>query len=103
MDSPTFDKDGYPSEETLDAIRNWPFEKLSELFDFIGEGWEWGDKMWIREGNKITANTGGWSGNESLIGALGDNFIAWSLCWVLSSRGGHFEFEIREIKGKENE
>lgn len=73
MTEPTFDRDGYPTEETLEAIKQWPWEERTAVFPFIASAWHWDD--WAKEtrpGLWVFA-TGGWSGNESLIDALHDN------------------------------
>lgn len=96
MTEPTFDKDGYPTEETLDAIKQWPHTDFAGLMDFCGEAWHW-PKCWERlfNGRRIEASTGGWSGNESIINALCENeFFFWTMCWQESKRGGHYVFEL---------
>ena len=43
----------------------------------------------IRIGHKwIKFATGGWSGNEEIIGAMRSNYGIWSLLWESSHRGG---------------
>ena len=37
-------------------------------------------------------STGGWSGNEDLIGAMQNNAMLWIMTWVSSRRGGHYTF-----------
>lgn len=100
MREPTFDKDGYPTEETLLAIREWDANDLGGLFQFVAEAWnlDYGRAL-IRcvessaEGRHwIELHTGGWSGNEDIIGALQANTMAWTLAWWSSRRGGHYEF-----------
>lgn len=95
--SPEFDKDGYPTEATLEAIKQWPHTDFAGLMDFCGEAWRYPD-YWDRtfNGRRIEAHTGGWSGNESIVTALQDNFIFWTICWMESKRGGHFVFELPE-------
>jgi hypothetical protein len=39
-------------------------------------------------------STAGWSGNESIIYAMQENNLMWSLNWVQSRRGGHYIFEL---------
>jgi len=92
MMHPTFDHDGYPTEETLQAIRGWEAD-MHALFAFIGEAWRYPD-YWHREGDTYRFSTGGWSGNESLIEALEANFVAWAICWLSSARGGHYVFSV---------
>jgi len=41
-------------------------------------------------------STGGWSGNEELIGAMRMNFILWSQWWWSSRRGGHYVFARKD-------
>jgi hypothetical protein len=98
------DEHGYPTDEALLKIEKWPFEDLSGLMEFIKELWwevEWG---WQEKektkflGHTVTLykiSTGGWSGNEDLIEAMGRNDMFWMMCWASSRRGGHFEFEVR--------
>lgn len=103
----------YPTEEELDKIRNWDIleESTKGLVDYIESIWwapDWGFK--IRRGYssfpltrkqvvKLELHTGGWSGNESIIEALQQNFF-WFLYWEKSTRGGHFWFEIDLAKWK---
>lgn len=95
MNEPTFDKDGYPTEETLDAIKQWPHTDFDGLMSFCEEAWVY-DDYWTRtfNGQRIEAHTGGWSGNESIINALGENTVFWLMCWPESKRGGHYVFEL---------
>ena len=113
---PTFDRDGYPSDETLDRIERWtvaqqrvPFGSRSasldgvrKCLDFVVEAWDTRYGSVHRTLIDIeqaflapTANetfirfaTGGWSGNESLIHALQRNWMVHGLTWVMSRRGG---------------
>ena len=97
MKEPTFGKYGYPSEETLEAIRTWPSMDRPGLLEFVREAWDtdYGTAEYqpIESGFRYRFVTGGWSGNESLIDALEDNWFAWTTMWQLSARGGLFEFE----------
>ena len=102
---PTMDGE-YPTEETEEVIRKWGCvgkdSKLA-LMEYVKKAWwmpEWG---WSEEngvndlGNlahRYKISTGGWSGNERLIGAMKDNFLFWSLAWIQSRRGGHYIFEV---------
>jgi hypothetical protein len=103
---PTFDSDGYPTDETLDAIRDFQFTggtgwgKLIELFDFCVQCWAWRDCIKIKEvvkrGRKVRIYrfaTGGWSGNESIIACLNQNLLSRAF-WCFSSRGGLHVYEV---------
>ncbi len=83
----------YPTEEQLETIKNWDLLKKSviELLDFIEPLWEYHDRF-IRKRHILYLSTGGWSGNEDIIGALHQNFLFWSLYWASSKRGGHYWF-----------
>lgn len=102
MEHPTFDKDGYPTEETLEAVRTWPATDPAGLMDFVEEATsDYGEVTRERQtlsdaSDEITVrySTGGWSGNENLIGALQDNLAFWMLCWYESRRGGGYTFRI---------
>lgn len=82
----------YPTEEELERIRTWAAGEITELMVFVGGLWyfkEWG---WRQLGKIYWLSTGGWSGNEDLIGALQDNQMFWALYWQQSRRGGHYIF-----------
>ncbi len=100
MTEPTFDRHGYPTDETVEIIKNWDPRDPVGLFEFLKAAWN--DCGCIREpeANVIELITGGWSGNEELIDAFQSN-IAWSLCWQLSQVGGLYRFEIPENFRKE--
>lgn len=101
------DDNGYPTEETLKAIEKWacigPEAKIS-LMAFVKSAWWMPDWGWQEEQitsahptiiiKRYSISTGGWSGNESLIYALKQNHLFWSLCWIQSRRGGHYIFEV---------
>lgn len=93
MESPTFDEDGYPTDQTLAAIKKWAWEDPVGLLKFVQRAWRYPEGFRVSDGYYRIA-TGGWSGNESLMAALEENTVFWSLCWVRSKRGGYYEFEI---------
>ena len=90
---PTFDRDGYPTEETLEVIRKWTHRDLRGLAEFVCEAWCYPDYAKL-DGRALELHTGGWSGNESLLGALQEQTIFWAMCWRKSERGGHYWFEL---------
>ena len=108
------DDDGYPTDEALEAIELWDWENhdgSKGWFDFIASIWHlkswgwWEGECEHKDGRKYygyAISTGGWSGNESIIRAMEDNkHSLWWLNWVSSRRGGHYEFELKELKDDE--
>lgn len=91
MDAPTFDSSGYPTDETLRAIREWGTD-LEAGIRFIQKAWYYPDRFVEVRPGVWYVSTGGWSGNEELIGAWKRNFILWTQWYVLARRGGHFIF-----------
>lgn len=101
MTQPTFDADGYPTEETLDALRDWPTADPVGALDFLKAAWvtaygsvahdisahEAAVLLAGREDRFLRLATGGWSGNESLLGTFRESFIGY-LTWRLSAAGG---------------
>lgn len=87
--------DVYPSEQELDAIREWRREDFRGLLGFVRDRW-WPDRDygWQEDGRRYAIATGGWSGNEELVAALKQNTMFWMLCWQMSRRGGYYEFEV---------
>lgn len=87
------DSDGYPTEETLELIRKWDVLKDTEgLLDLIQELWWYSDMGFKRDNDELELHTLGWSGNESLMTALEENFLFWCSYWLKSERGGHYYF-----------
>jgi hypothetical protein len=99
------DEDGYPTDEALDEIKNWHYDKgWISLMEFVKSIWWASDWGWSEEntkdfsnGDEITYNisTGGWSGNESLISALQENQMFWLAGWYQTRRGGHYIFKLK--------
>lgn len=85
--------DRYPSDIELKTIAKWDSLDFKGLFKFVQSIWaEYGFiKIW---GKKVTMVTGGWSGNESIIGAMQDNTVFWMTCWQSSKRGGQYIFQF---------
>ena len=99
-------EDGYPTDATLECIQKWDCvgkEAKLALMKYISQAWWMPSFGWSQEdfvddfgdaGVKYSLSTGGWSGNEDLIGAMQKNFLFWGLSWVQSRRGGHYIFEV---------
>ncbi len=108
----------YPTDAELKKIKNWDYELgFKSLVDYIESIWwmpDWGFKLYKGRDHlfknkrviKLQLHTGGWSGNEEIIGALQQNFMFWSLSFYKHIAGGHFWFEIKSAwlpqKGKES-
>jgi hypothetical protein len=103
MPEPDFDCHGYPTDYTLKTItewtsKEWSHEDFAEFMAYVQQCWRYQPEYFEeREPGKWYVSTGGWSGNESIIGAMRRNFIFWSLHWVVHRRGGHFQFEARRL------
>ena len=106
MTETTFDRDGNPTDETLATLRSGDFASPTDALDFLRAAWNvqygsvtetltdaersvlhsgWGDRY-------LRLTTGGWSANESLIGAYQRTF-GWAVTWQLSARGGLHMFK----------
>jgi hypothetical protein len=95
MKGPLFDKDGYPTEETLKFIEEYEEpEAPVQLIEFLLSAWHWPDyAKW--EPPNLELHTGGWSGNEMLIQALqSSKSLFWLFYWQKSERGGHYYFKL---------
>lgn len=91
------DEDGYPTEEALDLVKGWGHEDgFVELLETVGQIWKYPDYFECKGPGQYEISTGGWSGNEDLIEALQGNAMFWLCCWVQSTRGGHYIFEVPE-------
>jgi hypothetical protein len=111
------DEDGYPTEKVLEYIKRWHWSDAKAMFDYIKDIWAYADFGYWKEEVVSKDNytnveyeeprlryyisTAGWSGNESIIRAMQENTMLWGLNWVQSRRGGHYIFELKEIKDQE--
>ncbi len=94
METPEIDDTGYPTKETLETIKKWNvINDAQGLFDFIGPIFNYGFGKCILKDNVYEISTGGWSGCEDTIEAMGLNHIFWGVFWLSSRRGGHHEFK----------
>ena len=107
MIDPTFDADGYPTEETLQYIEKYQdVHNPRRLVEFIGKAWHWPElAKWDDKSEVFPAtlelHTGGWSGNEVIVSALErSDSLFWSFYWQKSERGGHYYFELPPEKKK---
>ena len=89
------DTDGYPAEESLEAIEKWEVigSPLTEFLEYCQSLWSYPER-WVQEEDSLYLSTGGWSGNESVVGSMKRNFIFWAMCWEESRRGGHYKFDL---------
>ena len=95
----TFDSEGYPTEEALEALAAWEppdgmwTEEIFHAFmEHIRRAWWHGDALMEREGDVWFVSTGGWSGNEELVDALLRNVLFRALYFAAYRRGGHYVF-----------
>jgi len=90
----------YPTQEELDKIKNW--DAIGDplgLIDFIESIWwtpSFGFKYSGKRTKKLELHTGGWSGNEDIIGVLNETMF-WACFWEKSFRGGHYYFTIQSV------
>ncbi|MDP2816300.1 MAG: hypothetical protein Q8O19_06440 [Rectinemataceae bacterium] len=93
------DKHGYPTDDELERVAKWDFKDKDGWFEYINSLWS--DTYGIfrcecdGELHRYELITGGWSGNESIIAAMTDNYVLWSLYWTESHRGGLYKFEVK--------
>lgn len=104
------DEDGYPTELACEIIKHWHWSDEKGWFEFIKNLWylsSWGWKEVVEDSDwkdeqvqRYYISTAGWSGNETLIEAMQENFMLWSLTWVQSRRGGHYIFQLYDYQGE---
>lgn len=109
-DDPLLGDDGYPSEIELQRIATW-FDNLmphtdwwSEMLalaDYVKARWQYADMGYWQEiddrdgARFLRISTGGWSGNEDLVGHLMDTPFG-MISFESESRGGHYLFKVRK-------
>lgn len=104
-----FDEDGYPSDQTLEEIVNFPFDNPSGFFELSEKAFNKHYGSWqiveSYENPELRSNkplkvvkiaTGGWSGNEMVVNAMIKNVI-WSVHFIACFRGGLYIIDARGI------
>lgn len=91
--APAFDEAGYPTEATLAIITVWPYRDFLTLMEFVRQAWKY-EEYFVQDGDRFHLSTGGWSGNEDIIGALQQHRLFWAVCWESSHRGGITVFKV---------
>lgn len=104
LTAPEFDDDNYPTEATLETIRQWDWRDLKGLFKFLHAANIYSDCGYCHlseDGQWLQFSTGGWSGNESLISAMQEGERGWKFGVALFAhcRGGHYLFGCLNAKG----
>jgi len=107
MKEPEFDEDGYPTEETLKTLENWDFNKIREVMTFITKAWKYPERAREARPGLWVFSTGGWSGNESLMGAFQEShawhMVAWDHIylpgglWIFALKGTPAEEELDRL------
>jgi len=95
------DSDGYPLQESLDAIEQYDLftKPLAGLLALLRETWWAADWGYSIRRKTLHLSTGGWSGNEKTVQYLKRNYSFWRLCWEDHRVGGHYRFRLREFPG----
>lgn len=90
----------YPTDEEVEKVRTWAFDSAGSFEAFmayvksIGTYWPRETFGWTQAGRVFHVSTGGWSGNETILGAMEENWMFWVMCWQEHRRGGHYIFEL---------
>jgi hypothetical protein len=104
----------YPTEAALKRIRKWDPMDAAGALDFVASIWNWpefGVSSVLRpeeaavvgaEGGEryLRLATGGWSGNEDIVGALRANRILSAFTWKLTASGGLHIYEYPACQAK---
>ena len=88
--------DEYPSDGELKIATEYQVtnDNFHIFMAYIKSIWwcpNWG---WTRDEGTYRISTGGWSGNEDVIGALMRNSVFWLMYWKQSRVGGHYIFSL---------
>lgn len=85
----------YPDAEDLAEIRDWPNPDWRGLLTFVRALWEYAEHGgYSCRGSTYRLSTAGWSGNEEIVEAMGENAEFWRDCFVSQERGGHYTFRV---------
>ena len=116
MKKPTFDNDGYITDESLDEIKNWKITDQNELDNFVNYVYDaynfnYGSMQIVANYDKlscfnfapfpaIVVTTGGWSGNEVVVQHMNQNLFVLAFMLVAEIRGGLFVYHHKAFNLK---
>jgi hypothetical protein len=105
-DDPILGDDGYPHQIEIDRIKGWlepdgalTFDNMVALMAYVKRRWKYAEfGYWTEHIDKdgsifYQISTGGWSGNEEIMGAIHESPFWW-ICWESNIRGGHYVFHL---------
>jgi len=98
LDRPEMDNESLPTGETAVAIALWRSCDPFGWFSFISQAWnDTGDfkEERLETSIKYHLQTGGWSGNETLIRAMYANKALWERTYYSHRIGGHYTFRVK--------
>lgn len=103
------DADGYPTEEELARLEAWPVPSedapaaARAWLAYIRTLWHWPEWGWpppVMDRDTGAefhhVSTGGWSGNEELIGMM-ESHMLWRMVFRSVHRGGHYLFVVERV------
>jgi len=95
---PTFDRNGDPTDATLEVIQYWNMHDFEGLAKYVCAAWSCDYGLFALTHDEagrfvLKLVTGGWSSNESIIVAMRLNVAWWMINWEMSKRGGAHRFE----------
>lgn len=92
------DADGYPTESTLRMFEYCmsSVQYFTKVMEALAAVWRYPERV-TRQGDIWRVSTGGWSGNEDVIGALRQNHLWWTFYCRAWSAGGHYVFSKRNV------
>ncbi len=97
----------YPDSAELKMLEDWPLDDPVGWLQYAAALWSYPDRvrLTVRENDAYDFprnclalvadfSTGGWSGNEDVIGAMKGSQILWSATATQWRRGGHWQFVV---------
>lgn len=87
-DEPTFNADGYPTEETEQTITEWPFENgYHSLLAYVARAWTYPDYFTHDGGSEYKISTGGLERQRGINRSVGEeSYFLGVLLGVLYAR-----------------
>lgn len=93
----------YPDSADIRKIKKWPYDDFKGLIEFVRPLVEPMGRVTVKRGGRVEIATGGWSGNEEIMGAIRSNYMIWSGYWKESHRGGLTVFDQAMFKPSHKE